>query len=599
MIDLFFLQLRNAYMKYHTRQTLGIYLCHAKKYKYLALALIVFASLGPALNAMVPLYYKEFFNVLVAADIDRVSTLIHILLWSILPLLFVKQLMRRLASFVDGYFNAYMMRDLAQTCFAYLHKHSFSFFHNNFVGSLVKQVNYFSRSFDAISDRFTWFFLPMIVEIVIMFFVFFGRDWRLGMLVLIWLVFFIALNLILTRYKMRYDVARSAAETSATGTMADTITNHSNVKLFGGYTREGSRFRTAIQRVTDLRLKSWNIGNITDVVQGFFTMGLEIGIMVVGVQLWQAGILTPGDFIVLQAYFLQLFDKVWDFGKNIRGLYENLADAEDMTVILATPHEITGAPGAAALTMTGGQIDFQAVAFYYHETREVLSGFTLRIAGGEKVALVGPSGAGKSTIVKLLLRQHDVADGQISIDGQTINRITQESLWAAISWVPQDPILFHRTLMENIRYGRPDATDDEVKQAATLAHCHEFISSFPDGYSTYVGERGVKLSGGERQRVAIARAILRDAPILILDEATSSLDSESERLVQDALATLMKGKTVIVIAHRLSTIMKMDRIVVLNSGRIVEQGSHALLTKKKGGLYQRLWKLQAGGFIIG
>jgi len=158
--------------------------------------------------------------------------------------------------------------------------------------------------------------------------------------------------------------------------------------------------------------------------------------------------------------------------------------------------------------------------------------------------------------------------------------------------------LFHRTLMENIRYGRPDATDDEVKQAATLAHCHEFISSFPDGYSTYVGERGVKLSGGERQRVAIARAILRDAPILILDEATSSLDSESERLVQDALATLMKGKTVIVIAHRLSTIMKMDRIVVLNSGRIVEQGSHALLTKKKGGLYQRLWKLQAGGFIV-
>jgi len=213
------------------------------------------------------------------------------------------------------------------------------------------------------------------------------------------------------------------------------------------------------------------------------------------------------------------------------------------------------------------------------------------------IIFCAPSGAGKSTIIKLLLRQHDLMSGKIEIDGQRISRVTLESLWESISLVPQDPILFHRSLMENVRYGKPGASDKEVFEAAKLAHCHEFISQFPDQYNTYVGERGIKLSGGERQRVAIARAILRNAPILVLDEATSSLDSESERLIQDALDILMKNKTVIVIAHRLSTIMRMDRIIVVDEGEIVEEGTHTQLLKKKDGLYARLWKVQAGGFI--
>jgi len=221
----------------------------------------------------------------------------------------------------------------------------------------------------------------------------------------------------------------------------------------------------------------------------------------------------------------------------------------------------------------------------------------LDIHAGERVALVGPSGAGKSTVIKLLLRQHDVTRGRILVDDQHITKVTLESLWDNISLVPQDPLLFHRTLKENIRYGKPDATEEEVILAARLAHCHEFITEFSDGYDTYVGERGVKLSGGERQRVAIARAILRNAPILILDEATSSLDSESEKLIQDALVSLMKGKTVAVIAHRLSTIMKMDRIIVIDKGKIVEEGTHAQLLRKKKSVYKRLWNIQSGGFI--
>ena len=242
-----------------------------------------------------------------------------------------------------------------------------------------------------------------------------------------------------------------------------------------------------------------------------------------------------------------------------------------------------------------GEIAFSNISFDFHKENYVLKDFNLSIKGGERVALVGPSGAGKSTVTKLLLRLYDLSTGSITIDGQDIAAVGQESLRNAISFVPQEPILFHRSLMENIRYGRRDASDAEVVEAAKKANCHDFIDALPEKYDTFVGERGIRLSGGERQRVAIARAILKNSPILVLDEATSSLDSESEALIQDALATLMQGKTVIVIAHRLSTIMKMDRIVVIEDGGIVAEGSHKELLKQ-GGLYKKLWSIQAGGF---
>jgi ABC-type multidrug transport system fused ATPase/permease subunit len=279
----------------------------------------------------------------------------------------------------------------------------------------------------------------------------------------------------------------------------------------------------------------------------------------------------------------------------LRSYYTSFADATELVEILDQPHEIKDARGAKALRVTRGELVFDQVKFSYG-AGSVLNDFDLKIQPGEKIALVGTSGAGKSTIVKLLFRFYDLTSGAITVDGQNIKNVTQDSLRGSIALVPQEPILFHRSLFENIRYGKPDATEKDVMKAAKLAHCHEFIEKLPQGYETQVGERGVKLSGGERQRVAIARAILKNAPILVLDEATSSLDSESEGLIQDALRSLMRGKTTIVIAHRLSTIMSMDRIVIMDQGKVADTGTHAELLQKTG-IYQKLWNLQVGGFF--
>ncbi|MDP2598200.1 MAG: ATP-binding cassette domain-containing protein, partial [Candidatus Liptonbacteria bacterium] len=314
---------------------------------------------------------------------------------------------------------------------------------------------------------------------------------------------------------------------------------------------------------------------------------------------WQQSVVTLGTFVLIQLYIIGLGSRLWNFSQIIRDFYGSYADAVEMVEIMKLPHEIKDVLGAKVLKVSAGEVVFKDMSFSFNSTREVLKKINLSIRTGEKVALVGPSGAGKTTVVRLLMRFYDVTKGAIMVDGQNIREVTLKSLRDAISLVPQDPLLFHRTIMENIRYGKPSATDADVMRAATLAHCDEFIQDLPKKYETYVGERGIKLSGGERQRVAIARAILKNSPILVLDEATSSLDSHSESLIQDALDTLMEKKTVIVIAHRLSTIKKMDRILVMEDGAIIEEGTHRDLARLKRGLYAKLWKLQAGGFSRG
>ena len=585
-------------MKTSTKQTLRIYLSFVAKHKLLAWTIIFSICAGSVVGVIIPLYYRDFFNILAGAQ-DKyllAQSLIRILI-VIVGLKLAEWAFWRIGIVAASLFESRVVYEISNYCFQYLHKHSFGFFNNNFVGSLVKRVNRFTRAFESITDRIIFSILLLVVDAFTIIFILWKTSWLLSVGLIVWIILYIIVNLIFVRFKLKYDIQRSEADTKATGVLADTITNNGNVKLFNGYDREVKRMGEANERVRYLRLLTWNFSTVFEGVQGILFIALEVGLFYLAIRLWLIDIVSVGDFILLQAYVLTLILRIWDFSKIIRSIYEDLADAEEMTEILEMPHEINDIPRAKKLACMKGEIVFDGVDFYYHDTRKILSDFSLKIAGNEKVALVGPSGSGKTTIVKLILRMFDIDRGAILIDGQDIARVTQESLWASISMVPQDPILFHRTLLENIRYGRPKASDKEVIDASKLAHCHEFISGFPEGYNTFVGERGMKLSGGERQRVAIARAILRDAPILILDEATSSLDSESESLIQDALNHLMKNKTVIVIAHRLSTIMKMDRIILVEGGRILEQGTHDELLRNEHGTYKKLWSLQAGGFI--
>jgi len=586
-------------MEQNIRKTLKHYLKASLKYKVSGFLIIFSVITGSFVGVIIPLYYKKFLDLISVAGVDKslsVPALVRILIY-IIVLNLITWIGWRIATFTSSYFQPKVEADLNNKSFAYLHKHSFVFFNNNFTGALVKRVKWFSRAFVEISDRVIWNLLPLVVALTVIIVVLFNRSVYLGWAVSGWLFLFLTVNVVFTRYKLKYDIQRSEKESETTAVLADTITNHNNIRLFGGYQRELKSFSFVIEQLRKIKKFTWNLSDIFEAIQSFMMISFDIGLMYLAMRLWQRNILTVGDFILIQAYLINMFHRTWDFGKHIRKMYEALADAEEMTVILSTPHEIQDIIKAKKLQVDKGEIEFKNVNFCYRQTRKVFDDFNLKIKSGEKIGLVGPSGAGKTTVIKLLMRQHNITDGEIIIDGQDIAKVTQGSLRNNISLVPQNPILFHRTLIENIRYGKPNATNQEIIEASKNAHCYDFINKFDEKYNTYVGERGVKLSGGERQRVAIARAILRNAPILILDEATSSLDSHSELLIQDAIDKLMQNKTVIVIAHRLSTIRKMDRIIVIDEGKIIEQGTHEELLKKTKGKYKKLWHLQVGSFI--
>jgi ATP-binding cassette subfamily B protein len=580
-----------------TKRTLQIFWKHSKKYPW-HIAIVTTGVLArTAISTYIPILSRDLIDTLSkgASEANLKAALFIVILTAAAAA--IRMLLWRLATFVNSFFQSRVMSDLTNTCYQYLQKHSATFFHSNFVGSLVTKVKRYERSFEQIADQVTFDLGQSLVDTAMILAVLLAQYRASGLLMLVWCVVFFIFSYFFSIFKLPYDIRRAAADTRTTAQLADSITNNSNIKLFASYERENKRFATVTDEQFRLRKLSWNLGTLGDLIQGTFMIAAEFVIMYLAVTAWSAGRLTIGDVTLLQAYLLRIFDKLWNAGKNIQRVYESIADANEMTQMLMTPHEVQDVPKAGLLRATKGEIVFANASFGYQLDTPVVHGFNLRIASGERLALIGPSGGGKSTVVRLLFRFHDLGHGKITIDGQDIARVTQDSLRAALSLVPQEPILFHRSLMENIRYAKPDATEGEVVRAATLAHAHEFISSFKQGYETFVGERGIKLSGGERQRVAIARAILKDAPILVLDEATSSLDSESEMYIQDALKQLMKDRTTIVIAHRLSTIMQMDRIVVVDHGKIVEEGKHQELLKAQQGVYQKLWEIQAGGFV--
>jgi ATP-binding cassette subfamily B protein len=580
------------------RNVLREFWVYAKPYKmwlaFFGLTLIA----ATILTVIIPVYYKKIFDTIASGsptDDKVLMTLVGFVV-TILVINIIKEIFYRVSGLLHAYTTSHITEDMDEGVFDRMQNHSYKFYTDNFAGGLMQKIKRFSRSYDTLSMIFFWNLLTLVILVSGSMYVLFQRSIWLGIIMFVSIIVVITANVAFSIWKLNFDENRAKQDSIASGVLVDSITNNINVKLFSSGKHELGLYSKARGDLRKAEMVSWLLAEGSFSVQAVLFLSVEFVVMYVAVHLWRDGVLTIGDFALIQAYVIGLMERLWNIGRAMRRIYESFADAKEMVEVLETPIGVKDKPTAKRLKITSGEVEFNNVDFNYNQTRKTLQKFNVTITPGERVALVGPSGAGKSTLVKLLMRFHDVDGGKIIIDNQNIANVFQDSLRENIGFVPQDPILFHRTLMENIRYGNRKATDKQVMEAAKLAHCHEFIKDLPEQYKTYVGERGIKLSGGERQRVAIARAILKNAPILILDEATSSLDSDSEAKIQEALKVLMKDKTVIVIAHRLSTIMQMDRILVVDKGKVMDEGTHQELLKREG-LYQKLWSIQAGSFM--
>lgn len=491
----------------------------------------------------------------------------------------------------------HVLRDIAKRVFDHLINLDADFHANRFGGSLVSQTNKLLGSYIRFADSMLFNLYTLIVALVATV-VILGPTVPLYALMLIALtIVFIAGTVFLSKPVRVANTEQAEQESRQTGQLADSITNVMAVKSFAAEKHESKLYWEEATKTKDATHREMNVTMYRETFSATLTSLVGIGSLVIavfGTRYFGADIAT---LFLIVSYTSVVGMRLWEFQNVLRQINRALGDASDMVKILQIEPKIKDPKKPEKFNIRRGSIEFNKVHFTHPEADSPLfENFNLKIKQGEKIGLVGHSGSGKTSLTKLLLRFSDIQDGLISIDGQDITKITQHDLRSHIAYVPQEPLLFHRSLAENIAYGNPDSTQQEIEGVAKLAHAHEFIEKLPEKYETLVGERGVKLSGGQRQRVAIARAMLKNAPILLLDEATSALDSESEVLIQDALWKLMQNRTAIVIAHRLSTIQKMDRIIVLDEGEIVEQGSHKELLRKDG-VYAKLWSHQSGGFL--
>ncbi len=582
----------------HAARVLKDYAKATLKYPWLffAVAIGVLGNIGTSIVG--PLFLKHFIDLIIkTGPVESAFYAMVFALSSYAAVVFGNWLFVRIQMVAVTRIEAKVSVDLYNKAFQYLIGHGHDFFINNFAGTLTRRVSRYSHAYQQVFHHTIESIFPTLLYTVGVITVLFFENKLLGVAILVWTVFFITLQYAMTKWRYRYKLLRTAQDSRLTGALSDAVGNHAAVTLFASEKEEQRRLGGIVHDWYLATMRSWNSDVMTYGVLGFLTRAAQIGLLFAGFYLWWKGYITVGTLVLVQIYILSLMDQISGITGNMRALFDAFSEADEMIEIIEEPHAIKDSPDATVLSVPEGAISLEHVDFTFDKGSEILHDFNLEISPGQRVALVGPSGAGKSTITKLLLRLHDVSKGAIRIDGTDIRSVTQQSLRSAIGFVPQESTLFHRSLRENIAYGKPGATDEEIIAAAKKAHCHEFISKLTEGYDTHVGERGVKLSGGERQRVAIARAILKNAPILVLDEATSALDSESEALIQDALKTLMEGKTVVVIAHRLSTIMKMDRIIVIEDGAIAADGTHNELLQHEGGLYHKLWSIQAGSFL--
>ncbi|MEH1873657.1 ABC transporter ATP-binding protein [Nostoc sp.] len=485
---------------------------------------------------------------------------------------------------------------IVRSLYAYLQHHSHRYLSSSFAGSLAHRISETSLGVTQTMQMLITEFMSVIIVYIISTILLYRAYPPLAAFVGVWAVLFVSISFWLATHCRIHSRKAAAARSETTGIIVDAVTNLNSSRLFARLGFERRYLNEQLRReLKEVRTSNWYSERIRW-FQFISAAVLKIGTLYYSLSLWSQGLIATADFVVATSISLLIISEARNLSRRFLEFFEHIGNIANGVFTIVQPHEIIDRESAIAHSITQGKIEFRQVNFSYSLARKVFDNLSITIQPGERVGLVGFSGSGKSSFVNLILRLFDPLGGEILIDGVDIQDMTQDALHSQISLIPQDPSLFHRTLIENIRYGRIDATDEEVMEAASKAYAHDFIAQIKEGYDSLVGERGIKLSGGQRQRIAIARVILKDAPILILDEATSSLDSITEKAIQDTLDSVMDGKTVIVVAHRLSTIAHLDRILVFDQGRIVEDGNHAKLLSRRGAYY-KLWKMQAGGFL--
>ncbi|WJR75757.1 ABC transporter ATP-binding protein/permease [Bradyrhizobium sp. NP1] len=507
----------------------------------------------------------------------------------------MRVLMAVLTQWRDGIFARVAMhavRKLAYITFVHMHELSLRFHLERKTGGLTRILERGRTGIEVIVRMVILQLIPTIVEVSLLMAVLLWQfDWRYVLATMITVVIYMYYTYIATEWRIGIRRKMNDSDTEANTKAIDSLLNYETVKYFGAETREAQRYDRSVERYEQASVKTYTSLAVLNTGQAvIFTAGLTVTMIMCAIGV-RSGHNTVGDFVLINAMMIQLYQPLNFMGMVYREIKQAVIDIEKMFGVLGREAEIKDIPGAEPLVVTSGHVRFEDVRFSYEEERPILKGLSFDVPAGKTVAIVGPSGAGKSTISRLLFRLYDVSGGRILIDGKDIREVTQDSLRAQIGMVPQDTVLFNDTIRYNIRYGRWDASDAEVEEAARLAQIDTFIRMAPMGYETQVGERGLKLSGGEKQRVAIARTVLKAPPILVLDEATSALDSHTEHEIQEALERVSRNRTSLVIAHRLSTIVAADEIIVLDQGRIAERGTHAQLLAK-GGLYASMWNRQ-------
>jgi ATP-binding cassette, subfamily B, bacterial len=541
-------------------------------------AVILAAVLGAVVCSVGTQYGVKFL-------VDTLSSGANAAVWTAFCLLgsliAADNLLWRVASWIANYTFVGVTGDLRRDLFRHLTGHSPGYFADRLPGMLTSRVTATSNAVFTAENMFVWNVLPPCVATIaaIVLVCTISLPMAAALALVAGIMVFVLFRLAAAGRPLHHDFATKAA--TVDGEMIDVVTNMPLVRAFGGVSREHRRFDATVDRELNARRRSLFYLEKLRIFHAVVTILLTLGLLSWSIMLWTQGEATTGDVVLACTLSISVLSATRDLAVALVDMTQHIARLAEAVATLLVPHELRDHPEAEPLVRRGASVKFEQLDFGYSDGRKIFRDFTLSFPPGERVGLVGPSGGGKSTLFALLQRFYDVQAGRILIDGQDIARVTQESLREAIGVVPQDISMFHRSVMDNIRYGRPAATDDEVLEAAFAARCN-FIEDLPQGMWTIVGERGMKLSGGQRQRIAIARAFLRDAPLLLLDEATSALDSESEEAIREALGRLMKGRTVIAIAHRLSTVRSFDRIVVLQAGRVVQDGAPDLLVRREG-----------------